>query len=196
MFIIIFVWPILVRVKCSKISQTKSPTDENFSPTQLETTTALVCYFLPNVRHFLSKAYSDYNNFVHSSIKVHREKWQRLVLPPNEFNILRKIRKIRRKPITLEKFVLIRDRWIYIWKRMDSSILRFLNVLVLFLFTFHLLLFESIPFVKYLQLVQIEMSYIVSAMYTSFLHFHLHFDWSLLIGSPLTKQKRTCFDWT
>lgn len=140
MFIIIFVWPILVRVKCSKISQTKSPTDENFSPTQLETTTALVCYFLPNVRHFLSKAYSDYNNFVHSSIKVHREKWQRLVMAPNEFNILRKIRKIRRKPITLEKFVLIRDRWIYIWKRIDSSNLRFLNVLVLFLFTFHLLL--------------------------------------------------------
>lgn len=132
MFTIIFVWPVLVRVKCSKISQTKSPTDENFSPTQLETTTALVCHFLPNVRHFLSNPYSDYNNFVHSSIKVHREKWQRLVMPPNEFNILRKIRIIRRKPITLEKFVLIRDRLIYISKRMDLKNLRFLNVLVLF----------------------------------------------------------------
>lgn len=194
MFTIIFVWPVLVRVKCSKISQTKSPTDENFSTTQLETTTALVCHFLPNVRHFSSKAYS--NNFVHSSIKVHREKWQRLVMAPNEFNILRKIRKIRRKPITLEKFVLIRDRWIYISKRMDSSNLWFLNVLVLFFFTSYLLLLESIPFVKYLQLVRIEMSNIVSAMHTSFLHFHLHFDWSLLIGSPLTKQKRTYFDWT
>lgn len=137
MFTIIFLWPVLVRVKCSKISQTKSPTDENFSTTQLETTTALVCHFLPNVRHFLSNPYSDYNNFVHFSIKVHREKWQRFVMAPNEFNILRKIRKIKRKPITLEKFVLIRDRWIYISKRMDSSNLRFLNVLVLF---FYLLL--------------------------------------------------------